>query len=145
MTSRNPRITRPKTIVPANPPAALPVNGQLVAVKTMGEWPAINQNFHKQFRLWLADGGYGDSAINQYSVASRWTFGILDKLYWTINPATDFQIVRDYFAARPLTPDTRHAYEKGLTKLGQFIAVKCHKPLPERKVDWDHYLGPLPT
>jgi len=144
MTSKNPRITRPTTIVPPNPATALPVNGQLVAVKKFDEWPPVNQNFHKQFRLWLADGGYGDSAIHQYSVASRWTFGILDKPYWTINPATDFQIVRHYLAARPLTPDTRHTYEKGLTKLAQFMAVKCHKPLPERVLNWDYYVGALP-
>jgi site-specific recombinase XerD len=29
-------------------------------------------------------------------------------------------------------------------KLAQFIAFRCHKPLPERAVNWDHYLGPLP-
>ncbi|MBI1801353.1 MAG: phage integrase family protein [Chloroflexi bacterium] len=141
---RNPRIARPKTIVPPNPPTALPVNGQLVAVKKFDDWPYVNQNFHRAFRQWLADGGYGDSAITQYSVASRWAFGILDKPYWAIHPETDFQLVRDYIAVRPLTPVTRRHYANGLVKLGQFIAVKCHKPLPELVVNWDYYLAPLP-
>jgi integrase len=144
MNPRHPRIARPTTSVPANPPTPVSVHGQLIVVKTFEAWPHINQNFHKAFRQWLADGGYGASAIEQYSVASRWAFGILDKPYWTINPQTDFQIVRDYLVARQLTPGTCHCYEKGLVKLAQFIALKCQTPLPERPVNWSYYLTTLP-
>jgi integrase len=144
MTRQRPRISRPKTNVPPNPPQPVVVNGQPLIVKNYGEWSHVNQNFHKEFRQWLAGGGYRDSAIHIYSVAARWAFGVLDKPYWAIEPQADLQVVRAYITARPLTPQTRRHYQNGLTKLAQFICVRCHKPLPERVINWDHYLAPLP-
>lgn len=114
------------------------------AVKRYGDWPMANQNFYVYFRRWLRDGGYGDTSVNTYSVAARTALGLLDKPYWAIDPQADLDRVRQHLASRPLTSIVRRQYGDGLTKFAEYLCFRCQRPLPERAVNWDYYLGPLP-
>ena len=113
-------------------------------IKRLGDWFPANVGFFKNFREWLADGGYQYSAQHIYGAAARLALGLLVKPYWTIDPKTDIQQVRDHLAGRELMPQTKRMYNNGLDKLVEYLCHRCHKPLPERNVDWDYYLAVLP-
>lgn len=113
-------------------------------VKRFGDWSTVNQGFFKNFRDWLAAGGYGFSAVHAYGVAARLAIGLLDKPYWTIDPQADLQTVREHLAKRSLSVITKRLYRNGLAKLAEYLCLRCHKPLPERTIDWDYYLATLP-
>jgi hypothetical protein len=115
------------------------------AVKRYSDWPPANQNFYVRFRRWLCDGGYGDSAANTYSVAARAALGLLDKPYRAIDTQADLDRVRQHLASRPLTPMVLRQYTNGLTKLAEYLCLRCQRPLPEPVVNWNYYLGTLPV
>ena len=96
------------------------------------------------FRRWLRDGGYGDSALTLYSVAARLAIGWLDKAYWLIDPDADLERARQAIAERYERESTCQTYFKGLAKLAEYLRWRCHRPAPEKPVNWDHFLGPLP-
>ena len=97
------------------------------------------------FRRWLCEGGYGASALDLYSVAARLALGWLDKAYWLIDPDADLDRVRTGHgrALRPRSdpPDVL----QGPGQAGRVPAPRCHRPAPEKTVNWDYYLGPLPA
>jgi integrase len=109
-----------------------------------GMGPSANQNFYVQFRRWLRDGGYGDSALDLYSVAARLALGWLDKAYWLIDPEADIVQVRQAIAERYERESTCQTYFKGLAKLAEYLRFRGHQPPPEKPVNWDHFVGPLP-
>ena len=41
------------------------------AVKPIEAWSSHNRDFFADFRRWLRDGGYSDSAIKLYSISGR--------------------------------------------------------------------------
>ena len=45
------------------------------AVRAFGQWLPANRQFYDQFRQWLRDGGYGDSALHIYGCAARLALG----------------------------------------------------------------------
>lgn len=114
------------------------------AIKSIGDWPPVNQSFYADFCGWLREGGYGDSALSQYGIAARFALGLLDKPYWQIDPQADLQRVRDHFAAQFLSAGTCSAYGKGLLKLAQYLRLRCNTVPPERPIHWAHYVGALP-
>lgn len=97
------------------------------------------------FRDWLKAGGYSDSAISQYSVAVRLALGLLDKPSCEIDPAADLDRVRDYLAHRFDKASTLATYSKGLTKLADYLRYRRQQPSPSPAINWDAYLGSLPT
>lgn len=114
------------------------------AVKPFADWVAENRNFYAGFRRWLREGGYGYSSLNTYGVAARLAFGYLDQPYWTIDPDTGPDRVRDYIGTHYASAATREAYLKGLAKLAEYLRVQCHRLKPEKRINWAHYLGLLP-
>jgi len=114
------------------------------AVKSIKRWLPANRGFYADFRRWLRDGGYSDSALNVYGVAVRLALGWLDQPYWLINPQQDLDRVRDYLATRSLSAATRSAYENGLEKLAEYLRYRCHRPTPEKQINWNTYTGSLP-
>lgn len=113
-------------------------------VKPFGEWLPENRRFHADFCLWLRQGGYGASALRIYSVGARLALGFLDKPIEQIDLEHDFQKVRDYLAARSLSPSTRAGYEKGLKKLAQYLRLQQNIPEPEKTVNWQGYFRDIP-
>ena len=121
-----------------------PVRFKGSEVKSYWDWFPPNRGFYEAFRRWLRDGGYGDSAVHIYSVAARLALGWLDTPYWEIDPDADLDRVRDYVATHYDRPGTREGYYKGLAKLEEYLRFRCHQPEPERQINWDTYVGPLP-
>jgi site-specific recombinase XerD len=114
------------------------------AVKRWSEWLNENRGFHESFRKWLKDTGFGSSALNLYSVASRQAIGFLDKPYWKIDPDTDLETVWQHIQARPISEGTKSDYHKGLMKFGEYLRLRCHQPPKAKFINWDHYLIGLP-
>jgi integrase len=112
-------------------------------IKSIKAWPSANRGFYRDFRQWLRDGGYSDSAIRLYSIAVRRALGLLDKPYWMIDDA-DIERVRQYMADHVPNPATRATYRKGLAKLVEYLHHRCHRKPPPKQVNWDYYVGPLP-
>ena len=115
------------------------------AIKAIGAWSFENRGFYASFRDWLKDSGYSRSALNLYSVAVRQTIGLLDKPYWQIDPESDLQKAEAYFMQRSLTEGTQSCYHKGLSKLGEYIRLRNHKPLRTPQVNWERYLEAIPA
>lgn len=113
-------------------------------IKPFGEWLPENRRFHADFCLWLKQGGYSSSALRTYSVGARLALGFLDKPMEKIDIESDLQKVRDYLAARPLSPSTKAGYEKGLNKLMQYLRLQKNLPKPEKTVNWDGYFKGVP-
>ncbi|MRR30322.1 site-specific integrase, partial [bacterium] len=113
-------------------------------VKRWSQWLPANHGFHENFRAWLKESSYSNSALNLYSVAARQAIGWLDMPYWQIDPETDLQKVWEHLQARPISGATKAGYHKGLLKLGEYLRLRCHRPPRPKKVDWDFYLGVLP-
>jgi site-specific recombinase XerD len=128
------RKSHTKNILPKDP-----------AVKRYGDWYSTNRDFHVHFRRWLYEGGYEISTINIYSVAARAALGLIDKPYWTIDPQADLDRVRQHLTTRPLTPIVLRQYTNGLTKLEEYLCLRCQRTLPEPNVNWDYYLATLPV
>jgi site-specific recombinase XerD len=114
------------------------------ALQPFSAWAEGNRNFYAGFRRWLRDGGYGDSALNCYGVAARLALGFLNQPYWTIDPETDLERVREHLTAHFSSAATRAAYANGLAKLAEYLRLRRQSPRPEKQVNWSHYLGPLP-
>ena len=108
------------------------------------DWPSVNQNFYAEYRRWLRSGGYGDSALSLYSVAARLALGYLDKVYWLIDPEADLDRVRQAIRDHYESEGTRSTYFKGLAKLAEYLRYRCHRPAPEKQVNWPYFLDPLP-
>lgn len=115
------------------------------AVQPIGSWSPANRGFYDNFRDWLREGGYGQSALDLYSVAARLALGLLDKSYWQIDPETDLNRVRQYLATHYDRQATRSTYEKGLAKLAEYLAYRNRRPRPEKPVNWPYYLAGLPS
>jgi site-specific recombinase XerD len=114
------------------------------AIKPITKWLSANQGFYDSFRHWLREGGYGDSALNVYSVAARLALGFLDKAYWMIDPDADIDRVREYIATHYESEGTRSSYLKGICKFEEYLRFRCHRPKPQKRVNWGYHLGPLP-
>jgi integrase len=114
------------------------------AVKPFKEWLPVNRSFYQSFRLWLLDAGYGESSLGTYRAAFRLALGWLDKPYWEIDPQADLDRVREYIATHYDSPSTRRCYLKGIAKLEAYLRYRCHRPKPEKQVNWPHYVGSLP-
>jgi site-specific recombinase XerD len=122
-----------KNIKPADP-----------EVRRFGDWLPENQYFFACFRRWLKDAGYGDSALNIYSVAARQMIGYLDKPYWTIDPETDLALAWQHLCQRPLTPSTLDSYEKGWLRLDEYIRLRCHRPPRAPEIHWEYFFDSIP-
>ena len=114
------------------------------AVKPIEAWPSPNREFFTDFRRWLRDGGYSDSAIKLYSIAVRLALGLLDKLHWTIHPQIDLDRVWRYVIEHVPNPATQGSYRKGLEKLAEYLFYRSGKKPPARAINWTRYVGPLP-
>jgi integrase/recombinase XerD len=114
------------------------------AVKPFKEWLPVNRSFYQSFRLWLLDAGYGESSLGTYRAAFRLALGLLDKPYWEIDPRADLDRVREYITAHYDSPSTRECYLRGIAKLEEYLRERCHRPKPEKPINWDYYLDPLP-
>lgn len=113
-------------------------------VKSLWDWFPPNRGFYADFRTWLNRSGYSYSALSIYSVAVRLALGLLDKPYWQIDPQADLEQVRQFIIARYPSGGTRTSYNTGLLKLADYLRLRCHTPRPERRLNWDYYVGPLP-
>jgi integrase/recombinase XerD len=122
-----------------------PVRFRGPVLKAYDDWFPANRSFYGSFRRWLRDGGYGDSALDIYGVAARLALGYLDKPYWLIEPDADLHRVRDYVATHYDSPGTRRLYLQGIAKLGEYLRLRCHRPAPQKRVNWSYYLGSLPN
>ncbi len=114
-------------------------------VVSIKHWPSANQGFYDDFRTWLRQAGYGDSALNLYSVAARLALGLLDKAYWMIDAQADLDMVRDYIVAHYPSQGTRSSYNKGLKKLAEYLRLHNHQPPPKKQVNWGYYCATLPA
>lgn len=74
-----------KNVIPKDP-----------AIQPFAAWMEGNRNFYAAFRGWLREGGYGYSSLNIYGVAARLALGYLNRPYWTLDPETDLDPVRDF-------------------------------------------------
>ena len=115
------------------------------ALKRLNEWLPVNKGFHQAFLDWLKASNFSLSTIGSYSVASRYTFSLLDTPYWKIDLATDLEQVWRYLQTRPITPSTLDTYRKGLAKLAEYLRLRCHKPIIPKTIDWEYFTGPLPA
>ena len=52
--------------------------------------------------------------------------------------------MRDYLAARSLSPSTRAGYEKGLKKLAQYLRLQRNLSEPGKAVNWQGYFREIP-
>jgi site-specific recombinase XerD len=114
------------------------------AVKPFKEWLPVNRSFYGRFRLWLQDAGYSQSTLGTYRAAFRLALGWLDKPYWEIDPQADLDRVREYIVTHYDRPSTHKGYLKGIAKLEEYLHFRCHRPRPEKPINWAHYLGSLP-
>jgi len=114
------------------------------AVRRFGDWSHENRDFHQAFRNWLKDTGYGEAAINLYSVASRQAIGFIDKPYWTIDPEADIERAWQHLRTRPIAGSTLADYHKGLRKLADYLRLRCHKPPKTKPIRWEFFTGSLP-
>jgi integrase len=112
--------------------------------KPVAAWLPANQGFYARFRTWLRDGGYGESALNQYSVAVRLAISILDKPYWLIDAGADLDQVRQVITATYESQATCGAYNKGLLKLAEFLRRTNGQAPSEKPVNWAYFLDGLP-
>jgi len=122
-----------KNVIPKDP-----------AIKPFADWVAGNRNFYAGFRRWLREGGYSYSALNTYGVAVRLALGYLDEPYWTIDPETGLDRVREYIGIHYTSAATRKEYSKGLAKLAEYLRVLHGRPRREKQLNWPYYLNPLP-
>jgi site-specific recombinase XerD len=113
-------------------------------VKPFNEWVPPNRTFYIKFRAWLREASYGESAIKIYGTAVRLALGWLDKPYWEIDLDTDLDRVREYIATHYERESTRASYLKGIAKLEEYLRFRRGKPAPEKRINWQHYVGPLP-
>jgi integrase/recombinase XerD len=120
------------------------VRHQDPAIRPFGEWLPANRGFYDGFRRWLQDAGYSQSTLGTYRAAFRIALGWLDKPYWEIDPQADLDRVREYIATHYDRPSTREGYCKGIAKLEEYLRYRCHRPKPEKRVNWGYYLDPLP-
>jgi site-specific recombinase XerD len=109
-----------------------------------GDWSEANRGFYAAFRQWLADTGYGSSAINIYGCATRQALALLDRPYWTLDPQADLDHVWQHWQERPLTSHTRSDYHKGLLKFGEYLRLRNNVPSQPKAINWEHYTGSLP-
>jgi integrase/recombinase XerD len=114
-------------------------------IKSIKQWTNGNQGFYDRFRAWLLQGGYGQSALNLYSVSARLTLGLLDKPYWQIEPERDLEQVRLYLAACYPKDSTRQGYAKGLHKLAEFLWLTKPLARPHHAINWSYYTANLPA
>jgi hypothetical protein len=114
------------------------------AVRRFGDWPHENRDFHQAFRQWLKDTGYGEAAIDLYSVASRQVIGFIDKPYWVIDPEADIERAWQHLCTRPISPNTLADYHKGLRKLADYLRLRCHQPPKAKPIRWEYFTGALP-
>jgi len=113
-------------------------------IKSRAAWLPANGGFYDNFRAWLKAGGYGESALDLYSVAARLALGLLDKPYWQIDAEADLNRVRAYLAAHYDSQATRATYEKGLKKLAQYLCLRNRQPVSPKPVNWAYYCAGLP-
>ncbi len=118
---------------------------RLPGVTPWGEWSPANRGFYADFRQWLRDAGYSDSALSIYGVAARLALGWLDKPYWQIDPERDLDRVREYLTAHFPSQATRESYGTGLAKLAEYLRLRCQRPAPPQHIHWDYYLDGLPA
>jgi integrase len=115
------------------------------AEAALADWPTANRRFYADFLAWLRDGGYSDAALTVYGRAARLALGWLNKPYHQIDPQADLDQVREHVAARYDRPATRRMYLQGLDKLAEYLCQRCQRPVPEKSVNWEHYLAGLPV
>jgi hypothetical protein len=113
------------------------------ALQRFGEWTEENKACYANFRRWLKENGYGDSALGIYGAAMRMAVGYLRKQYWTIDLETDFQRVREHLAESKRTANTQTDYLKGLKKFEEYLRLRCHRPQNEREIPWEYTTGSL--
>jgi site-specific recombinase XerD len=113
-------------------------------VKLLKDCLPANKNFYRCFRRWLCDGGYGEWTVKNCGRVARLTLGLLDKPYWEINIEADIVRVRAYIADHFANQTTRSSYNKGLSKLIEYLYIKGRRTLPEKPVDWSTFIDPLP-
>ncbi len=115
-----------------------------LGAKTIWDWFPPNRGLYADFRRWLRDGGYGDSALTLYGVAARLALGYLDKAYWLIDPEGDLDRVRQAIRDHYQSEGTRSTYFKGLAKLAEYLRYRCQRPAPQKPINWPYFLDPLP-
>ena len=114
------------------------------AITPLAAWPTPNRSFHYSFYQWLKAGGYSPTTLNLYSVSARLALGYLNKLYWTIDPDQDIELVRDYIKQRYTSPSTYSEYNKGLRKLVEYLRLRQNKVERLPVIDWEYHLNGLP-
>lgn len=83
--------------------------------------------------------------MSLYGTAARLAFSVLDKAHWLIDPLDDLDRVREIIAAHYESEGTRSTYFKGLAKLAEYLRHRCHRPKPQKQINWDYFLDPLPS
>jgi site-specific recombinase XerD len=124
-----------------------------VAVKPLAGLPAGSRRICEEFCQWLRDGGYSDSTVYLYGRAARLALGRLAEADLSLDPQDDpsatlrggLDGVRESLAAHYESEATRRTYAKGLAKLAEYVRMRCNEPTPEKQVNWDYYLDPLPA
>lgn len=114
------------------------------AITPFAKWSISNRSFHQAFYLWLKAGGYGPSALHQYSVAARLALGYLNEPYAKIDPEADLERVRQYLQGQSLHPSTCIGYQKGLHKLAEYLYFRQNKAARPKVIQWTYYLQSLP-
>ena len=114
-----------------------------LAIERFGEWSAENVEFYKDFRKWLQENGYGNSALGSYGAAIRAAIGFLRKPYWSIHPDLDIERVKQHLAQSERTPKTQSEYGKGLKKLSEYLRVRKNLPRKEKPIPWAYTIGSL--
>ena len=116
-----------------------------LAIQRFGEWSVANRGFYESFRQWLKDGNYSDSALSIYGAAVRTAIGYLRKEYWQIDPDVDIACVIAHLEQRPLSPNTRADYQKGLKKFTEYLRLRFGRPQKAKELHWDYHIGSLPA
>ena len=57
--------------------------------RQLRDWLSANRGFYADFRTWLYESGYSESALYLYGLAARLVFSQIDKPYWMINLEAD--------------------------------------------------------
>ncbi|HUH98471.1 MAG TPA: tyrosine-type recombinase/integrase [Anaerolineales bacterium] len=113
-------------------------------IQRFGEWSEANRAFFDRFRTWLIERSYSNSVLKMYGAATRTAIEFLRKEYWQIDPDCDLPRVVAHLEERPLSPQTRACYRKGLHKLDEYLHIVLHIPKKPKELRWENGIASLP-
>jgi integrase len=97
-------------------------------LRSSHDWLPANMAFYANFRNWLSESGYGQSALYLYGLAARVAFSLLDPTDWRdLDPDAALARVSAWLRVHYTSPGTLSTYAKGLAKLADYLRRRQDK------------------